>query len=111
MPPLEFVTYNPENERWSKKGAVKPGEIHTLFNFRPEDRKQEMIILESGDAASTIRTAELGKGSFVQPGRMQVIGELGPPKEVARLEKGESFEMTIKEYEYSLPIRYRFSHK
>ena len=111
MPRLEFETYDKKTERWSKAGSLETDKPQTLLNFRPKDGKQEMILLECGDADSTIKTAELGEKSFVRPNRMQVLHPEGPLVEIIKLREGESFEMTIQEYESSPPIEYRFTHK
>ena len=78
MPPLEFGTCNQETKRWSKAGSVEIGNVHTLFNFRSGDGKQEMIMLQCDDETSVIKTADLGEKSLVQPGRMQVLHPESP---------------------------------
>ena len=69
-----------------------------------------MVVLSCGDVNSTISIAELGEKSFVKPDRMQMLHPEALV-EAARLEKGQSFEMTIKESQFVDPIKHRFTHK
>ena len=113
MAPLEIATYSKETRRWRKAGKVEPGNSRTLYSHIPEDNKKEMFLVECKDEEiSIISSMELDPGSSVEPGRLYDILP-GPesPKEVARLEKGNSFEITIKEAEYGIPTQYRFTHK
>ena len=114
MPPLEIETRNPETRRFSKTEIVESGNSHTLYNHIPEENRKEILFAECRDEGTSIITrVELDPSSSVEPGKMyMIVPGPEPPKEVARLGKGNPpFEVTIKEGPFAIPTQYRFTHK
>lgn len=111
--PLEFERYDPEENRWTDRGEVKPDGCEVIIYLK-SGGTAEMLSLECSpdDSQSSIKRQELGDKSFVKPGRMQVLHPEKDPVEIARLGRGESFYTTIQVIEKdSEPTRYRFTHR
>jgi len=111
--PLEFERYSSEENRWTKRGEVKPDAPQTIINLKP-DGKKEIILFEctSDGSESIVQRMELGDKSFVERGKMFVGHPEENPVQIARLRTGDSFETTIQDFDRdSQPTRYRFSHK
>ena len=113
MPPLEIETRNPETRRFSKTEIVESGNSHTLYNHIPEENRKEILFAECRDEGTSIITrVELDPSSSVEPGKMyMIVPGPEPLKEVARLGKDDSFEVTIKKAPFGIPIQHRFTHK
>ena len=113
MPRLEISERRPETRRWKRVKIVTPGNSHTLYNHIPKENRKELLFAECTDEGTAIISrVELDPSSSVEPGKMyMIVPGPEPLKEVARLGKDDSFEVTIKKAPFGIPIQHRFTQK